>query len=62
MPTLEAIVQRRQQLPHAAAMLTVADHQRFAQQGMAMQVVYQDVRRVVVVKPTPAPAPSTQGN
>ena len=59
LPTLESFVQRWQQLPHAAAMLTVADHQRFAQQGMAMQVVYQDVRRVVVVKPRTPLAPLT---
>ncbi len=50
-PTLNEFIARWQAAPHAMAMLGESTFSELQQRGVAMQVVYQDVRRMVVIKP-----------
>jgi hypothetical protein len=50
-PTLNEFIARWQSAPHAMAMLSEGSFSELQQRGVAMQVVYQDVRRMVVIKP-----------
>lgn len=49
--TLNEFIARWQAAPHAMAMLHERTYKALQQQGVAMQPVYQDVRRMVVIKP-----------
>lgn len=50
-PTLNAFIARWQAAPHAMAMLSESTFNELQQRGVSMQAVYQDVRRMVVIKP-----------
>jgi hypothetical protein len=50
-PTLTEFIARWQAAPHAMAMLSDGSFNELQQRGVAMQVVYRDVRRMVVIKP-----------
>ena len=50
-PTLDAFVARWNSLPHAAAYMSVFAWVELHQRGLPMRIVFQDPRRVVVVKP-----------
>jgi hypothetical protein len=50
-PTLEAFVQRWQAEPRAAAYMNHATHDSLRQRGLPMRTVFEDPRRVLVVKP-----------
>jgi hypothetical protein len=51
MPKVEQFTARWRAIPHAAAMMSSNTYKDLQQQGLPMQIVYQDARRVVVVKP-----------
>ncbi|MDN0081809.1 glycosyltransferase family 39 protein [Crenobacter sp. SG2305] len=51
MPKVEQFTARWRAIPHAAAMMSSNTYKELQQQGLPMQLVYQDARRVVVVKP-----------
>jgi hypothetical protein len=50
-PTLDAFVQRWQAEPRAAAYMNHATHDGLRQRGLSMRTVFEDPRRVLVVKP-----------
>jgi 4-amino-4-deoxy-L-arabinose transferase-like glycosyltransferase len=50
-PTLDAFIARWQREPRAAAYMTQPTFDELRRRGVPMQVVYQDPRRLVVVKP-----------
>jgi len=50
-PTISEFIVRWQSLPHAMAMLNEHTFNELQRQGVAMKPVYQDVRRMVVIKP-----------
>ena len=50
-PTLDGFAQRWQQLPRAAAYLTRETLAELRARGLATQIVFEDPRRVVIVKP-----------
>jgi 4-amino-4-deoxy-L-arabinose transferase-like glycosyltransferase len=50
-PTLDAFVQRWQAEPRAAAYMNQATYDDLRQRGLSMRTVFQDPRRVLVVKP-----------
>lgn len=50
-PTVSEFIARWQSAPHAMAMLEEPTFRDLQQQGVAMRPVYQDVRRMVVIKP-----------
>ncbi|WP_301102510.1 phospholipid carrier-dependent glycosyltransferase [Propionivibrio sp.] len=50
-PTLNKFITRWQAAPHAMAMLEEQTFEELQREGVAMQPVYQDVRRMVVIKP-----------
>jgi 4-amino-4-deoxy-L-arabinose transferase-like glycosyltransferase len=50
-PTMQEFITRWQSAPHAMAMLNERTFDELQRQGVAMQPVYQDVRRMVVIKP-----------
>ena len=50
-PTLDAFVERWRREPRAAAYLAQSTLDELRRRGVPMQVVYQDSRRLVVVKP-----------
>ena len=50
-PTIEAFVARWQGEAHAAAYMAPATFQELRRRGLAMRVVFEDARRVVVVRP-----------
>jgi hypothetical protein len=51
MPTLDAFVQRWQVEPRAAAYMNHATYDGLRQRGLVMRAVFEDPRRVLVVKP-----------
>ena len=50
-PSVAEFVKRWEQAPDAMAMLDAGDYQNFKQTGLPMKVIYQDKRRLVVIKP-----------
>ena len=50
-PTLDDFVRQWQALPKAAAYMGPASWVELQQRGVPMRIVYQDARRVMVVKP-----------
>ncbi|MCW3481185.1 glycosyltransferase family 39 protein [Neisseriaceae bacterium JH1-16] len=51
MPKVAQFTERWRAIPHTAAMMAPNTYKDLQQQGLPMQIVYQDARRVVVVKP-----------
>lgn len=51
MPKIEQFIARWNEIPHAAAMMGQDTYDTLQVQGLPMQVVYHDARRIVVVKP-----------
>ncbi|QLG87286.1 glycosyltransferase family 39 protein [Chitinibacter bivalviorum] len=51
-PTIAEFIPQWQAAPRAMAMLNKQTYAQLQQQGLPMQVVYQDVRRMVVIKPS----------
>ncbi|MDF0605566.1 glycosyltransferase family 39 protein [Neisseriaceae bacterium TC5R-5] len=57
-PELDTFIQQWQAAPSAVAMLNHETYQQLKQQGVTMQVVYEDLRRIVIIKPEPKTKPS----
>jgi 4-amino-4-deoxy-L-arabinose transferase-like glycosyltransferase len=51
MPKIDQFIARWNEIPHAAAMMGQDTYDSLQAQGLAMQVVYRDPRRLVVIKP-----------